>query len=110
MKLLNTITLGALLLTSSVYAQGFGFNMGPFSMQFNLEGSYYADDHRDVLDSPICYAISNQKRLDMIVEGKEKISSKEIKFITKRLVVEPYAFGITREGNPCFGETSSMKS
>lgn len=92
--------LGALLLTSALSADGFGVNLGPFSLQFNVDGTYYADDHRDVLDSPICIAISNQKRIDVIVEGKEKINEREMRITTKRIVVEPYAFGVTKEGRP----------
>ena len=92
--------LAALLLTSSLSADAFGINLGPFSLQFNVDGTYYADDHRDVLDSPICVAITNQKRLDVIVEGKEKLNEREMRITTKRIVVEPYAFGVTKEGRP----------
>lgn len=89
-----------LLASSASYADGVGFYIGPFSLQLNSGEVYYANDHRDVLDSPICYAIANQKRLGMIVEVNEKISPKEIKITTKRLVVEPYAFGVTKDGKP----------
>lgn len=100
MKFLPFCALGSLLLlTGSVHAD-LGFNVGPFSMQFNVQESYYAQDHKDILDTPICFAISKQKRLDLIVETKEKLNAKEMKMTTKRLVIEPYAFGITRDGKP----------
>lgn len=92
--------LSVLFLTSALNADGFGINLGPFSLQFNVDGTYYADDHRDVLDSPICVAISNQKRLDLIVEGKERLNDREMRITTKRIVVEPYAFGVTKENRP----------
>lgn len=100
MKMLSSLILGSLLLTSSIQAQDFGFNLGPFSMQFNVGSSYYAKDHMDILDAPICNAISNQKQLDVIVESKEKINSKEVRMTTKRLTIEPYAFGVTLDGKP----------
>ena len=100
MRLFNTLALGLSLITGSIYAEGFGFNIGPFSMQFNVGGTYYAQDHKDILDFPLCYAISNLKKVDMVVEAEEKINAKETKFITKRLVVEPHAFGVTKEGHP----------
>ncbi len=93
MKFLKTITLGALLLSSTISAQEFGFNIGPFSLLFNA-------GHRAYLDAPICYAISNQKRLEIIVENKEKTSEKEIKITVKMLIIEPYAFGVTGEEKP----------
>lgn len=100
MKYLPTLALGALLLASSINAQDLAFKLGPFSMQFNVQGSGYANDYQDILNSPICYAISHQKRLDMIIESKEKIGTKEVKITTKRLVVEPYALGIGQDGQP----------
>lgn len=100
MNFMHCILFGITFFYASLSAQGLGFNIGPFSMQFNLDGSYYANDHRDVLDSPICYAIENHKKLDMIVESHEKVSSKEFRIVTKKLIVAPYAFGITQDGKP----------
>lgn len=99
MKIFKLI-IGCLLLTSAVQADGFGFSLGPFSLQFNVGERVYDNTYRDILDNPICYAISHLNRLEMIVEGSEKVSAKELKFITKKLIVEPYAFGVTREGKP----------
>ena len=97
---MKKIVISALLLTSALSAEAFGINLGPFSLQFNVDGTYYANDHRDVLDSPICVAITNQKRLDLIVEGKETINDREMRITTKRIVVEPYAFGVTKDNRP----------
>lgn len=88
------------LLASSAYGDGFGFNIGPFNMQFGASSDSYMTSNRNVLDNPICSAISYQKRLEIILEGAENVSTKEKKIVTKRLVVEPYAFGVTKEGKP----------
>lgn len=100
--MLKTLILGSFLIAGLGHADGFGFNIGPFSLQFGLPSVHgsYGMPVRSILDNPICYAISNRKQLEMTVEGAENVSAKERKIITKRLVVEPYAFGITREGAP----------
>ena len=101
MNILKNLTIASILFASAAAsADGIGFNIGPFSLQLNSGEVYYANDHRDVLDSPICYAIANQKRLGLVLEVKVKVSANEIKITTKRLVVEPYAFGMTSEGKP----------
>lgn len=100
MRVFNILALGISLLSSSIYGEGVGFNIGPFSMQFNVGGTYYEQDHKDILDFPLCFAISNQKQVDMVVEAEEKLNSKEIRITTKRLLVEPYAFGVTKDGKP----------
>ena len=100
MKFLKSLVLMSSLLASSVYGAGFGFNVGPFNMQFNaFEGEYVANN-RSALDSPICNAISNHKQLEITVEGVETVSTKEKKIVVKTLIVEPYAFGITKDGKP----------
>lgn len=99
-NIMNKIIILALLTAPLLNAESFGINLGPFSLQFNIDGTFYRDDHRDILDSPICYAIANQKRIDVIVEGKEKISPNEFRITRKRIVIEPYAFGFTKENSP----------
>lgn len=94
------LALGIRLLSISVYAEGIGFNIGPFSMQFNFGDTYYEQDHKDILDFHLCFAISNQKQVVMVVEAQEKLNSKETRFTTKRLLVESYALGVTKEGQP----------
>jgi hypothetical protein len=96
----KSLVLGSMLLASSGFADGFGFNIGPFNMQFGISGGDYAVYSRSALDSPICFAISNRKQLELIVEGTENISTKERKVVIKKLVVDPYAFGIARDGAP----------
>lgn len=87
-------------MSTSAYADGFGFNLGPFNMQINGPSDNYIIEYRSDLDSPVCYAISNLTRLEITVEGVENVSTKEKKIVIKRLTVEPYAFGVTREGRP----------
>lgn len=99
MKNLKIFALSSVLFAGAIQADGFGFNIGPFSLQLNAGGDY-GYTQQDVLDNPICYAIANQKRLGMIVEVTEKVSTKEMKIITKKIVVEPYAFGVTTDGKP----------
>jgi hypothetical protein len=96
MKFLYTLIMATLLLTGSGFAQDFGFSVGPFSLLFNTGFL----QQRPLLHDPICNAISHQQRLEMLVEGKETVSAKEMKIVTKKLTVEPYAFGITKEGKP----------
>ena len=101
MRLLQSLITGALLLGSSVYADGFGIGIGPFNLQFNAGESYTPfSTYTTVLDNPICDAISHQNQLEIIIEASDKVSAKEIKVVTKKLILEPYAFGITRDGKP----------
>lgn len=67
-------------------------------MQFNVDGTSYANDHKDILDYPLC--ISKLKQVDMVVEAEEKLSAKETRFTIKRLLVEPYVYGVTKQGQP----------
>lgn len=97
--MIKSFLLGSLLLTSSIYGDGFGFALGPFSLEFRADGGNYVE-HATFLDNPFCNAIRNQKRVEIIVEGKETVNPKELKIVTKRLVVEPHAFGINKEGTP----------
>lgn len=104
MKTFTSLMLGMMLMAGTAFADGFGFNIGPFDMQFGVrtgssDGSYVVE-RRTALDNPICAAISSQQQLGFTVEGKEIISTKEIKIVTKHLIVEPYAFGVTQDGKP----------
>lgn len=102
MRRFTSILMSTAIFVTVNYAQadGFGFGIGPFSIFFNGSDRDYYISNRMVLDDPICHAIENQERLELIVEGAENVSSKERKIVTKRLIVEPYVFGITREGKP----------
>lgn len=112
MKFFSSLVLGALL-AGSLYGDGFGFNIGPFDLQFGVgSDGYYESGYEGiynqgryvqrnaVLDNPICDAISHQQQLGFTVEGREVVNTKEVKIITKHLIVEPYAFGVTRDGKP----------
>lgn len=100
MHFLKSVTLAALLIANTAFGDGFGFSLGPFSLLFGSFDGNYLVAHRHVLDNPICFAISHQKKLDIIVEGSETVSTKEKKIITKEITVEPYAFGVNQEGKP----------
>ena len=99
MKLTKILTAAALLMTGALSAAGIGINLGPFNLQLEA-GGRLPSELKIVLDSPVCYAIGNQKRLEIIVETTENRNSNEIFVEVKKLIVEPYAFGITREGRP----------
>lgn len=100
MRFLKALSLTSLFCTALLQADGIGIGIGPFDLEINTSPGPYVYEYRTVLDNPICYAISNQKRLEMNVSGVEKVSDKEIRIVTKRLVVEPYAFAMTTAGKP----------
>jgi hypothetical protein len=97
MRFFPSILLSMSLVAGSVYGDGFGFSLGPFSLLFGAFDGDYLVAHRHVLDNPICYSIMHRKKLEIIVEGAEVINSKEKKLVTKEVTVEPYAFGINEE-------------
>jgi hypothetical protein len=100
MNIFKSAIVVLLLAFSSVYADGFGINLGPFSLQIGGYGGDYISVHRNLLDQPICSAIANQNRLDIVIEGVDIVNSKEKKVVRKRIVIEPYVFGVTNEGKP----------
>lgn len=157
MKVVTALTIASSLFVSAAYADGFGFEVGPFNMGFRSsdrhyyrsdDGQYYrasdgryyrqsdrqyyesddpryrpADEYRydssrddyatvrTVLDTPICRAISNQKTLEISVEAIVDVSATEKKILTKKLIVEPYAFGVTNDGDPILhGTVTSEKT
>lgn len=100
MNFFKSLFLASMLMISSAYADGFGINLGPFSLQLGGYGGDFIVSHRNIVDQPICFAIDNHKRLVISIEGVEIVSSKEKKIISKQILVEPYAFGVTRDGKP----------
>lgn len=100
MKLFKTSVLALSLLANSVFGVGLGISVGPFDLNFGVSYDTYAVTHRHFLDNPICNAITDQNRLEIILEQAENVSTKEKKIVTKKIIVEPYAFGVTREGRP----------
>lgn len=69
-----------------------------FNLEVNAEGSYYAQNTKDIVDSPVCYAIKNQKEIEMLIDTKEKLSKREIRITSKKIVIDPYVLGMTKEG------------
>lgn len=92
----------AALLSSSSYVNSVGIGVGPFDIEFNAG---YNDSFgpgmrgSNKFYDPICRAISQQKKLEFIAVSKETTAN-EIKITTKRVVVEPYAFGFTKDNLP----------
>lgn len=99
MKYVTSLIL-AFSLTASAYGIGFGFDLGPFNLQLDAPVGGYIEDRDSIVDDPICYAISHQQQLTITVEGVDNVSSTEKKIVTKKVVVEPYAFGVRDSGAP----------
>lgn len=95
-KILFLFVLTSLFATSQVLT-AIGIQVGPFSL--NLTDTQIVS-RAPLLDTPICYAIQNHKQLEMIVESDEQISNQETKRTIKRLRIEPFVFGVTKEGIP----------
>ena len=70
---------------------------GPFSLE--LTGATKSvNDRRALLDDPINYAIASKQRLGLTVELDEKWAKGDA--AVKRIIVEPYVFGLDRKGQP----------
>lgn len=87
------------LLVGTAYADGFGFSLGPFSLQFGGPSGRVVTTS-EMASDPICSAISQHKDLEIIVEGREKVSNKEAKIVTKKITIEPYLFGTNNRRQP----------
>jgi hypothetical protein len=110
MKFSTSVILTSLLLASPIAADAVDFRLGFFNMEFNPIGREYLVNYgsgwekryipnsRAFLESPICYAISNLKNLEIVIELNEYISIKEKKNLIKRLTVEPHVLGYTQDG------------
>ncbi len=100
MKLFQPALYTTLMLSSLAIVDAISFDLGPFSLQFGGYSRDYRIAHRNALDGPICFAIAHKTRLEVTLEVIETVSSKEQKFITKNLVIEPYAFGVSNDDRP----------
>lgn len=100
MNTIKSLIIASMLVAGSAYADGFGFDLGLFNMHFGASQPEYMSSNRNVLENPICQAISNQEQIEFTVRGVENINAKERKMITKTIIVEPYAFGVTNDGKP----------
>lgn len=100
MNIIKSLIVASMLLAGSAHADGFGFNLGPFNMQFGASEPEYLSTNRSDLENPFCAAIESQKKVEFTVRGTDIVSAKEKKLVVKTIVVEPYAFGSTRDGKP----------
>lgn len=91
MKIIKLVSLGFVLLTGPLSA--FSFNLGPFDLSFN-------GGHGGSYSEQICNAIHDQRQLVVTVEGREIVSDREQKIVTRTLLIEPYAYGVDAKGNP----------
>lgn len=84
---------------SPLSVHALGIDLGPFSIQLfpNTAGTSI---QIDPMAESVCYAIETQRQLEIIVETKEDVNKNEIKIVSKKIVVEPYLFGVGREGQP----------
>jgi hypothetical protein len=91
-----------LLVTSFIAAMTMSFGgveaandvkQGSFELQMPVTGGI---DYED----PICYAISRQKRLEIVTEDEQSPSENQLVFTVTRTVVEPYAYGLNPMGQP----------
>lgn len=94
--LCSSIFLSFLLLTPSDI-RGLAIQLGPFNLE--LHGGYDLN-RKALIDAPLCTAIRNHQRVEMVIEHFDKSTPNEFKSVIKRVVIEPYAFGITRDGTP----------
>lgn len=100
MKILKFCLLGMALLTAPAYGEGFG--TGPFSLEFGNRHSNWMPKAEQplILDEVICNAISNQKQIVVTVETKKISDPKEMSVTVKEVIIEPYAFGNSKDGKP----------
>lgn len=101
MKSFLAFLLTAFLWTGAVaHADGIGFNLGPFSLQFGGSSNGPTIYSERMNSDPICRAIVMQKQLELIAEMKENISDKEFKIVIKRITIEPYLYGMNNRHQP----------
>jgi hypothetical protein len=102
MNHLHKLALSSLFLAGSLHSDGVGLEIGPFNLNIGID-----DDedgrlapNRPFLGNPICQAIAVQSRVTLILEAKEVTNSREMHVLTKRVIIEPYAFGFSGNGTP----------
>lgn len=77
--------------------QGTSIQKGPFELE--LKGTLPMN-HMVYYDDPICYAIAMHKILEIILDSEKIVSDEERIITTKKIQIEPYLFGLTKEGMP----------
>ncbi len=96
-----TLLIPLFCLLGTIFASLSAFEIGVGPFKLNLGGDAIDYPRRaEFIDYPICYAIREQKQLAMIVETKETVSKNEFKISIKRVVIEPYAYGFSRDDLP----------
>lgn len=115
------ITSCLLLCSTALSAEGIGINVGPLNMGIGTnDGAYYNDgdyddespagDNRGYMGrfvmrpadvaNQLCQAISNQNQIEVVIEKREIVNSKELRVEVKKVVVEPYGLAVTQNGQP----------
>jgi len=93
--LISALCFGA----NAVNAVSADIKVGPAELQLRAPPGP-ANLHRNFLDRKICRAIQIQSRLEVFIGSKEESSPTETKVTIKRVVIEPYLFGIGQRGQP----------
>lgn len=96
---LRTLSTALIAIASPMSLQGLSIGLGPFSVQLLPDAGIVPSDVYFV-DRPICYAISAHKQLEILVENKETTEKNEQKVEVKKIIVDPYVFGMGKKGLP----------
>lgn len=100
-KLFQYAIIASTLVAGPAHALGFGFDLGPFSLQLGgWPSGGPVITQADIGADPICRAIMQHKLLHITVQGKEKVSDTEVKIVTKQITIEPYLFGTNNRHQP----------
>ena len=106
MNTLKTFVIGFTLLFFSLNTPGFSFNLGPFhfggggTMQERHPYSQARMINRNAINRSLCYAITQQKQVEVIVRQVDKISDTEKKITLKKLIINPYVLGMDKNHHP----------
>ena len=116
------ITSCLLLCSTALSAEGYEIQINPMNRGVGMnDGANYNDGDYDdessagdnrgsMMDrftmrpadvaNQLCQAISNQNQIEIVVEKREIVNSKELRVEVKRVVVEPYGLAVTQNGQP----------
>ena len=110
-----------LLCSTALSAEGYEIQINPMNRGVGMnDGAYYNDgdyddessagDNRGYMGrsmmrpadvaNQLCQAISNQNQIEIVVEKREIVNSKELRVEVKKVVVEPYGLAVTQNGQP----------
>ena len=116
MKSLKSKVLTSLMITPFLLGHALNAHENVYQVPGNLQievqtngynnSNTYSERHyvprTQEINNLVCYAIKNQKRMEMTVETQDIVNKKEMKIVIKKLIIEPYAFGMTSDGKPVF--------